>query len=60
MNVVQKMEALADEWHCGVEQKGKGHVPYIAHPRMVVALVERISGIRRVVDTETEGKVSKS
>lgn len=24
MNVVQKMEALADEWHCGVERKGKG------------------------------------
>ena len=37
MNVVQKMEALADEWHCGVERKGKGHVPYIAHPRAVVA-----------------------
>ena len=36
MNVVQKMEALADEWHCGVERKGKGHVPYIAHPRAVV------------------------
>ena len=37
MNIVQKMEALADEWHCGVERKGKGHVPYIAHPRAVVA-----------------------
>lgn len=37
MNVVQKMEALADEWHCGVERKGKGHVPYIEHPRAVVA-----------------------
>lgn len=36
MNIVQKMEALADEWHCGVERKGKGHVPYIAHPRAVV------------------------
>ena len=36
MNIVQKMEALADEWHCGIERKGKGHVPYIAHPRAVV------------------------
>ncbi len=37
MNIVDKMEALADEWHCGVERKGKGHVPYIEHPRAVVA-----------------------
>ena len=37
MNIVQKMEALADEWHCGMDRKGKGHVPYIAHPRAVVA-----------------------
>ena len=37
MNVVEKMQALADEWHCGVERKGKGHVPYIEHPRAVVA-----------------------
>ena len=33
MNVVEKMQALADEWHYGVERKGKGHVPYIEHPR---------------------------
>ena len=37
MDIVQKMEALADEWHYGVERKGKGHVPYIEHPRAVVA-----------------------
>ena len=37
MNVVEKMQALADEWHYGVERKGKGHVPYIEHPRAVVA-----------------------
>ena len=37
MNVVEKMQALADEWHCGVERNGKGHVPYIEHPRAVVA-----------------------
>ena len=37
MNVVERMEALADEWHYGVERKGKGHVPYIEHPRAVVA-----------------------
>ena len=37
MNVVERMQALADEWHCGVERKGKGHVPYIEHPRAVVA-----------------------
>ena len=37
MNVVGRMEALADEWHCGIERKGKGHVPYIEHPRAVVA-----------------------
>ncbi len=37
MNIVEKMQALADEWHCGVERKGKDHVPYIEHPRAVVA-----------------------
>ncbi len=37
MTIVGKLEALADEWHCGVERKGKGHVPYIEHPRAVVA-----------------------
>ena len=36
MNAVQEMEALAGEWYCGVERKGKGHVPYIAHPRAEV------------------------
>ena len=37
MNIVENMQALADEWHYGVERKGKGHVPYIEHPRAVVA-----------------------
>ena len=37
MNVVETMQALADEWHYGVERKGKGHVPYIEHPCAVVA-----------------------
>ena len=37
MNIVENMQSLADEWHYGVERKGKGHVPYIEHPRAVVA-----------------------
>lgn len=39
MTVVDRMETLADEWHNGVERKGKGHVPYIEHPRDVVRLL---------------------
>lgn len=40
MNIVDRMEALADEWHNGVERKGKGHIPYIEHPRAIVELLK--------------------
>lgn len=39
MTIVDRMEALATEWHHGVERKGKGHIPYITHPRAVVNLL---------------------